>query len=81
MANKPVAKFPINKIIFMQMLKDRELTLRRLEKLPDFDYSTKSVARALKNGYMSYTLANSLAHVLGMSTSSFILNQTANVVE
>lgn len=79
MANKPVAKYPIDKEKFKEMLKRRNLTVRGLERLPEFEYSAKSVERALESGYMSYGLATSLAKVFEMPTFSFMNSVTVIV--
>lgn len=64
MANKPVQKYPIDKEIFMKILKEKNLTIRKLDNLPNFDYTSRSIERALRTGQMSYNLAHSLSILL-----------------
>jgi len=71
MANKPVKKYPINKDIFMSILKDKNLSIRKLGAMKEFDYTDKSIGRALKIGYMSENLAISLSKELNVPISDF----------
>jgi len=71
MANKSLKKYQIDKEAFMEILKNKGLSIRKLDTISDFNYSSKSVGRALKTGEMSYTLALSLSNFLGVPISSF----------
>lgn len=71
MANKPVKKYPINKDVFMGILKDKNLSIRKLGAMKEFDYTDKSIERALKIGLMSENLAISLSEVLDLPIYDF----------
>jgi hypothetical protein len=71
MAGKEGLKVPFDKGCFMQLLKVRKLSIRKLEKDPNFEYSAKSISRGFKAGKISFTFMHYLTIYFGVSERYF----------
>jgi hypothetical protein len=59
-------RYPLNKTKLLNILELSNLSIRGLEKEPDFHWTARTIRRAFKNG-ASYELITDLAKYLGVN--------------
>lgn len=70
MANKHVARIEIDRDSLMRILQYKGLSLRKLDKDPNFYYTARTISRAFKDG-ASMHLCKDLSDFLKVPISSF----------